>query len=634
MVSMSKEWSPVKRHRNPSPLADTDRIDRLGALNAADALISDRARNRARRGHLCPICGRDHWCLHGHGVALCPREARGALLDRNGQPIRMGRYGYLHLVDRYRLPMDAPPRRPTPRSKVAPADVGARFADLTTFPDTSYHQKVSEVVWTRHCAALGLPRWAIEAVGGRLAGAELVCPERDASGRTIGYQTRTLRGYKENGTDTARGCNWTPGWREQAIATGFLAIVEGFTDLAACQAMNILAICRPGAEGGVPIVSKLVEGLPATVRVVVVAERDSGTGRTGNLEMAEAATKTLGHRVEAAYPPDEAKDTRAWLIAQRLDLTDTDALHAAGRRFIAGLVPVPVEPEGMDAAEGPSTQTVTPQGETGQCTSCSIDEESPNRASRTKPTLPRYDYARCPRCGGVVQRHVVTPGKFRWAGGPCRSRSCPSCGPIWVARHELWFAWCVSTADKPLYASYVRRKDWQRVYRRLHRAGADYVAIEVMPDVLNVVSTLPCSDASAEIGAEEADYALRDWVKNARPVLRPILTSVRWRLPTKDPDEEEEAGDGDGKREEEPEENSEWVTIGRTKGKTRQNIVTLLRFFGVKPDGAKDWEEDDSVHGMVEWTAPPGDTGEVADWIINGSLDRPPLLTGGRRAEP
>src|SRR5947209_6278214 len=104
--------------------------------------------------------------------------------------------------------------------------------------------------------------------------------------------------------------------------------------------MGLAAIGRPSDTGGVDRLAQILRDIQPDREIVAVGELDANDkgqwpGHEGAIKTAAGLSNKLGRRVRWALPPDGAKDTRAWLLAQNADLGCRDDLHESGERFIS-----------------------------------------------------------------------------------------------------------------------------------------------------------------------------------------------------------------------------------------------------------------------------------------------------------
>ncbi|HRW53994.1 MAG TPA: hypothetical protein P5081_14050 [Phycisphaerae bacterium] len=166
-------------------------------------------------------------------------------------------------------------------------------------------------------------------------------PERDGRGRIVGVSLRAPDGAKgspKGDTGARRGLIVPTSLRNRA---GPVLVVEGASDVAACETIQLRAVGRPSNTGGGEQLAELLDG----VAVIVVGENDgkdggAWPGRDGAKSIAKRLASEWREPVAWTLPPDGAKDIRAWL-AQRLtaglDTSNADACKAAGAELLATL---------------------------------------------------------------------------------------------------------------------------------------------------------------------------------------------------------------------------------------------------------------------------------------------------------
>jgi hypothetical protein len=210
--------------------------------------------------------------------------------------------------------------------------------------------------------ALGLPEATLTQLPGLgylpddPHGACFTFPEEDGAGRLVGIVRRYADGRKRAMPGSRRGLTVPAGWRERP---GPVFLPEGASDVLALTALGLAGVGRPAASGGLDFLTELLRTLPQDRPLIVLGENDrkpDGTwpGRVGANRTAESLARRLGRPVAWTLPPDEAKDARAWVLAQHLPLEIADAWQDAGERLLAALV---------DAAETRSLADATAIGD-------------------------------------------------------------------------------------------------------------------------------------------------------------------------------------------------------------------------------------------------------------------------------
>jgi len=104
--------------------------------------------------------------------------------------------------------------------------------------------------------------------------------------------------------------------------------------------MGLVVVGRPSNVSGLDLLVKLLR--PHDNVIVVLGERDQKLdGRWPGLDGCKAIglglARRLRRRIVTRMPPDGAKDLRAWLNAQELDVTSDNQMAEAEIRFLKGL---------------------------------------------------------------------------------------------------------------------------------------------------------------------------------------------------------------------------------------------------------------------------------------------------------
>ncbi len=309
----------------------------------------------------CPICGHKGWCGKRHdGLVLCKRASgphdlpgftyKGMANDgttsmyvevgkeyvqprtnNRGEHSRHGEFSGAEPSTR--------PDKVNPIDRVDPKWLTVNYPRLVANLSEERRDALAE--------ALGLPSEALEmlAIGWwpdrrwwkpetQQYEGEPGCwtfPEYDAQERIIGLGLRWPMGQKGQLTRGRRGLSLPVGWRE---APDPVLIVEGPSDVLAGRWLGLNVIGRPNNSGGAELLAHVCRNR----RVIVVGENDRKPdgrwpGKEGAEAVAEKLAATWSWPVPVAFPPDDLKDLREWVVAQRT--TPVGQMDAAERTALA-----------------------------------------------------------------------------------------------------------------------------------------------------------------------------------------------------------------------------------------------------------------------------------------------------------
>ncbi len=253
----------------------------------------------------CPLCGKPDNCSVSQDgqMVWCGRVSDGALRQNAGGQ-------HLHKLT------ESEPFRPMPVHWAQPRPEDAAAMDL----DRLARQWAENSGGHREQLAsqLGVSVEALAALGVGWNQREWTFPERDATGRVIGISRRSSSGQKWRLRDTRAGLSYVLDWN---LNDGPVLLVEGPTDTAALWDLRFAVIGRPSNLAGVSLLAELLKDVPLHREIVVLGERDQKPdgrwpGREGAIRTAEGLADRLRRTVHWALPPDDAKDARAWKMAQ------------------------------------------------------------------------------------------------------------------------------------------------------------------------------------------------------------------------------------------------------------------------------------------------------------------------------
>lgn len=103
-------------------------------------------------------------------------------------------------------------------------------------------------------------------------------PSRDSNGVCIGYVRRYADGTKRTNPGGSTGVFYSPDWFSRK---GPLWIVEGGSDVAACESSGLSAVGRASNTHGGEYIKRMIKQCCPEKRVIVVGERDERADRRG-----------------------------------------------------------------------------------------------------------------------------------------------------------------------------------------------------------------------------------------------------------------------------------------------------------------------------------------------------------------
>jgi len=302
---------------------------------------------RVSKSEPCPVCGSPDWCGVSGDKSVCY-----CMRVESEKSVESG--GWIHRLTDQPLPQQPRQFQPT-KKRLSDHELHAKWA-----PQARHMWLGAEAAVKRIARSLGVASWALDVlrVGyGEMSGS--MCwsfPERNARGQIVGINRRLVTPIdgenKRCAPGSRRGLTYCREWYDMA---GPVHIVEGGSDTAAGLTLGLCVVGRPSNVGGVGYLAQLLRPLGPR-RIVVFAERDRKRhedlkplvqkkhdpkcrgcmacwpGMAGAKQTAATLAKRLRRKVEWRFLPDKAKDLRAWLNSQNIDVEDTDAATAAGKK--------------------------------------------------------------------------------------------------------------------------------------------------------------------------------------------------------------------------------------------------------------------------------------------------------------
>ncbi len=295
---------------------------------------------RVTRSHPCPICEGTTWCtVSGDGAVVhCMRAQSDKSLESGGWIHKVGGAKVIDFI------------RAEKKCEQRPL---IRWSEEAHRMYTASKASSTRVALARE---LGVTVESLELlnVGWGADRDEFASfPMRDMRQRICGIVRRYSDGAKKTMKWSRNGLFHAEKYLDFG---GPILVAEGGSDVAALLSMGLCGVGRPSNTGGVPALISLLTRPEAQKRTVwILAERDEKPDRRGKRdwcpasctgcglcfpglhgakEVAAQLTKALEKNVRYRFPPDEAKDVRAWMNEHGCD----------GRRFLAGLRASPARP--------------------------------------------------------------------------------------------------------------------------------------------------------------------------------------------------------------------------------------------------------------------------------------------------
>lgn len=150
-------------------------------------------------------------------------------------------------------------------------------------------------------------------------------PSRDHTGQIIGYVRRYADGAKRTNQGGSTGVFYTPNWCKHP---GPVFIVEGGSDVAACESAGLCAIGRASNTHGGEYIKRMIEAAQCKKRIIVIGERDEVASKRGTISSCQKdcggcafcfpgmfGAKKVAAELDASwvFPPKPYKDMRELL---------------------------------------------------------------------------------------------------------------------------------------------------------------------------------------------------------------------------------------------------------------------------------------------------------------------------------
>ena len=273
---------------------------------------------RVSRKEPCPVCGKPDYCartVNGEAV-LCMRvESNKPSKTENG----LG--GWIHLL--------ANPLPPLPIVKPVEKKADWTKECRAMFDHPKAHSKRCAVADLLSVNVESLEMLRVGIGWDEWNGAEFSSwPSRDNNGMIIGYVRRYDDGAKRTNQGGSTGVFYTAEWFSRP---GPLWIVEGGSDVAACESSGLSAIGRASNTHGGQYIEKMIKQCCPNKKVIVVGERDEAPDRRGVVPSCTASCRGCAFCWPGLYGAKKvaAEMQASWVLVPR-PYKDMRELLAAG----------------------------------------------------------------------------------------------------------------------------------------------------------------------------------------------------------------------------------------------------------------------------------------------------------------
>ena len=225
---------------------------------------------RVSRREPCPVCGKPDYCtrtVDGSAVRCMRVDSDKPSTAKDGT------MGWVHV-----LCNPLPPVSPT---KTVPKKPDWTRECRAMFDHEKAHDKRCEIADMLKVSVESLELMRVGIGWDEWHGAEFSSwPSRDHNGRCIGYVRRYVDGAKRTNEGGSTGVFYTSEWFSRP---GPLWVVEGGSDVAACESAGLCAIGRASNTHGGEYVRRMVKQCCPDKRVIVVGERDEVPEKRGRV---------------------------------------------------------------------------------------------------------------------------------------------------------------------------------------------------------------------------------------------------------------------------------------------------------------------------------------------------------------
>lgn len=274
---------------------------------------------RVSRAEPCPICKRPDYCTRTtDGTAVKCMRVESELPDKG----KLG--GWIHKM--------ADPLPPQPPAKKIEKKPDWTVECRKMFEHEKAHDKRCEVADLLKVSVESLESLRVGIGWDEWNNREYSSwPSRDNDGRCIGFVRRYSDGTKRTNQGGTTGIFYTPNWYTHP---GPVFVVEGGSDVAACESNNLNAIGRASNAYGAHWIRKMVRQCCPAKLIVVVGERDENPSKRGTVSCCPVTCRgcafcwpgyygmnkvaeELGRRAIGVLVPPGSKDMRDLLTGDK-----------------------------------------------------------------------------------------------------------------------------------------------------------------------------------------------------------------------------------------------------------------------------------------------------------------------------
>lgn len=226
---------------------------------------------RVSKPEPCPVCGKPDYCTRTiDGTAVkCMRVESDKPIEGSD-----GGLGWLHLLENPLPPL------PAPKEVKKKADWGKECKAM--FEHEQAHAKRCAVADSLSVSVESLESLRVGIGWDEWNGAEFSSwPSRDSNGRCIGYIRRYNDSAKRTNQGGSTGVFYASKWWTRP---GPLFVVEGGSDVAACESNKLCAIGRASNTMSGECIRHMIVKQNCKKKVIVVAERDEAPERRGTVQ--------------------------------------------------------------------------------------------------------------------------------------------------------------------------------------------------------------------------------------------------------------------------------------------------------------------------------------------------------------